>query len=351
MKSFALLLLITLVIACAPVSTAPPAAAVASPGAATAVPAVATAAPINSSPAAKGKLRINVSPEVRISNIPMRMALDALTEKGYQVEAVPIAQFSLVVPALVQGGLDVSTGSNITIWSAIAKGGQVRSIVGWTNNPYFIVTPSDIKDCAELNGKPVGIQSFRGLIEAELADYLARHCNNAEPVYLNLDTDDPRRAALEGGQIVGGRFELDDLLLLEAAAPGKYKPLIQFGKEYPDVQIASFVAAQKFIETNPELAKDFVLELLKAQRQIQDPEVLQEQIIKYHQLAPDVAEAQAKAYLAFNTWDLNGGLSPDSIQKTMDFAVQNKILAKPLTAEEVADFTFLNAALEEIGRK
>lgn len=351
MKSCVLLLFITLVIACAPVSTAPPAATVAPSGAATAAPAAVTAAPINSSPAEKGKLRINLSTDIRIANIPLRMALDALTEKGYQVEAVPIAQFSLVVPALVQGSLDVSTGSNITVWSAIAKGGQVRSIAGWTNNPYFIVTPSDIKDCAELDGKPVGIQSFRGLIEAELADYLVRHCNNAEPVYLNLDTDDPRRAALEGGQIVGGRFELDDLLLLEAAAPGKYKPLIEFGKEYPDVQIASFVASQKFIEMNPELVQDFVLELLKAQRQIQDPEILKEQIIKYYQLAPDAAEAQAKGYLAFHTWDLNGGLSRDSIQKTMDFAVQNKILAKPLTAEEVADFTFLNAALEEIGRK
>ena len=112
--------------------------------------------------AKQGKLRINLTTDIRISNIPTRIALDALTQQGYTVEAVPFAQFNLVIPALVNGDLDISTGSNVTVWSAIAKGGKVRSIVGWTNNPYYLVTSSDIENCADLAGKPIGMSSLPG---------------------------------------------------------------------------------------------------------------------------------------------------------------------------------------------
>jgi ABC-type nitrate/sulfonate/bicarbonate transport system substrate-binding protein len=302
-------------------------------------------------PAKQGKLRINLSTDRVISNIPTRMALDALKAQGYEIEAVPFAQFNLVPAALSNGELDLSTGSYQTIWAAIGKGGKLRSIVGWTNNPYYIAANVNVKTCADLQGKRVGMTSSRGLVEVMLDDYLKKNCNSAQPEYLTLANGEARVAGLLKGEIDAARLELDNVLDLDKQAAGKFTRLIEFGKAYPNIQVAGIHVSSDFASKNPQLVQDFVLELLLAQRSVQDPSVLQAQIVKYYQLDPADAKRFADAYSASHVWDVNGGLDAQKIQTTMDFIVQAKGLEQPLTVEQVSDLSFLNAALNEIGRK
>ena len=50
-------------------------------------------------------------------------------------------------------------------------------------------------------------------------------------------------------------------------------------------------------------------------------------------------------------WDLNGGLTAGNIQDTIDFLVAIEKLPEGLGVEDVADLSYLEAVLEEMGRQ
>ena len=65
----------------------------------------------------------------------------------------------------------------------------------------------------------------------------------------------------------------------------------------------------------------------------------------------DTARALGAAYLDIGEWDPNGALTPDNIQFTLDFLAANTSLPAGLAVDDVADLSYLNAVLDEIGRQ
>ena len=66
---------------------------------------------------------------------------------------------------------------------------------------------------------------------------------------------------------------------------------------------------------------------------------------------PAAAKQVGDVYLKANVWDPNGSLTRENVQYTIDFLTGIKSLPAGLKADDVADLSYLNAVLDEIGRR
>lgn len=306
------------------------------------------------SPAASGK-----SGKIRVATtsssaraVPLEMALDLLREQGYTVETVPLARFDLVPAALASGDVEIGSFSPQGGWAAIAKGGAIETIVAQAGPTWSIVTSDKLKECEDLGKYPVGFSGTTGIQQAMLFTYAQDHCPGTTPQILVAGDADARLVSLLGGQLDAASIELEGLLELERQAPGRFRRLIYAARDFPQVQIATFAVPRAWAQAHPDQVKDFVRALLTVHRRIlQDPRTLRDAISKYLEVDSAKAQLLTDAYLKENTWDPNGGLTPENIQLTLDFLKGIDALPAELQASDVVNFEYLNAVLDEMGRK
>jgi ABC-type nitrate/sulfonate/bicarbonate transport system substrate-binding protein len=277
------------------------------------------------------------------------MALDELRQQGYTIEATQFARFDLVTAALIKGDLDIAGASNQTAWAAIAKGAPIRAIVSWVGNQFRLVTKAEIKSCADLKGKSIAIGSTASIHALMLEQYLKRNCPGIETQVVVVPSNSSRFSALVSGEIIAAVLETDYALQLDRQSPGRFHTFSHFAQEFPQVELGGYYVHDNFVK-HPEIIKDYVRAMIRARRRIQDKQVLRDAVNKY---LPDDAGAFAAVdtYLAENVWDVNGGLTPERIQFTLDFMTKANMLPAGLRADQIADLSYLNAVLDEIGRK
>lgn len=277
------------------------------------------------------------------------MAMDELRSQGYTVVLVSFARFDVVAAALARGDLDFAHTSNQLIWAAIAKGSPIRTLMTRNIDPYLMVTKQEIQSCGDLNNKVVALPTTAGLTSAIFIEYQKQYCQVASPQIAVMSGD--RYPGLISGQLDAALLELDDWLELERQAPGRFHVLIDFAKEFPQLEITAYHVHQDFAAKHHEIVKDFVRALVKAHRQVQAKPVLQNTIVEYASLDSARAQTAADAYLAHDVWDVNGRLTYERVQYTLDFLAKAGSLPAGMKAEQVADLSYLDAVLKEIGRK
>ena len=313
--------------------------------AANVAPAEATALPLKS-----GQIRINGGGAPKLADVPLMMAIDKLKAQGYSVQTVELARFDLAPTALVKGDLDIASASYESLWSAIAKGAKLRTVAGWLGNPYVVVTKAGIVTCAGLNNKNVAYGSTASMNAIMLGLYLDRTCPGNEPRIAVIPSSANRVSALLAGQIDAAVLEIIDALYIERQAPGQFHVLIRLCDEFPGVANGGYTVQTDFASEHPEILRDFIAALLQAHRQVQDKQALATAIGMY--LDNDARSLAAMdAYLALNAWDVNGGLTEERVQRTLDFLTESKLLPAGLKVEQVSDLAYLNEVLAQIGKK
>lgn len=298
----------------------------------------------------KGTLRLATGEAQNVDDIPRLLAVDSLRAQGYTVELITFADTQLTTSALIKGDVDIALGGNQPNWAAIAKGAPIRAFLGRTNNTQLLLTPVSIQDCADLQGKKLGLNSATTTTGFMVDQYIQAHCPGTQPEKIIVASSINRRAGLLAGTLDASPSQTDDWLDLERKAPGKFHILINLGEEFPDLQISSYHMRQEFGAQHADLVKAFARAIILANRSIQDKNVLRAAIIKYLGFTPDVADQAAAAYLAVKQWDVNGGETEAKIKFTLDLLKKSGLDDK-LTPDDVADLSFVNAVLDEIGRQ
>jgi ABC-type nitrate/sulfonate/bicarbonate transport system substrate-binding protein len=318
-------------------------------------------APTLSSPAAtpsttaarkSGTIRFSLLGSANVRDVPWLMALDSLKAQGYTVEVTTFAKSNLIPPALSQEDIDVASANATIAWAAIAQGADIRTVVSAANTSFYFIAKEDIQSCRDLDGKAIAFSTRQSVGYVMFEEYLNQHCAGVMPEVMLISESRNRVVALQAGEIEGAYLELEDWLQLQQMAPGKFHVLIDFGKEFPQVKILTFNVRREWAEQNQEMVKDFIRALLIADRGVlQDPQLLRDGIVKY--LSLDAAQAQelADVYLAAKIWDPNGGVTPEIVQSTLDFLSAGGILPAGSKVEDVANLSYLNAVLDEIGRQ
>jgi ABC-type nitrate/sulfonate/bicarbonate transport system substrate-binding protein len=247
--------------------------------------------------------------------------------------------------------LDIASFSNQVLWSAIDKGVPIFTIMDTSANTFMAITRKDIQTCADLDGKSVAIPTVSAVSGVMFDAYVDQNCPGIEPEILIISGGSNRRVALLTGAVDVALQDVDDWIRIEDEAPGRFHALAVFDQEFPGVWINSLATHRDFAQEHPEMLKDVIRAVFVARRSLQDPQELSEAIICYVELDPDEAEHAAEVYLAQGIWDASGMYTLDTVQVTIDFLQVYGDLPPGLEAEDVADLSFYDAVLDEIGRE
>jgi ABC-type nitrate/sulfonate/bicarbonate transport system substrate-binding protein len=238
------------------------------------------------------------------------------------------------------------------MWKAAVQGAPIRTIAEFTASTTALAAATEFEACGELDGKRLGVASTRGLSPALFDMYIEHDCPGTHPEILVVLESAGRAAALLSGEIDAVILPGEELIKLQREAPGKFHSLMFYGEVFRDVRIDSLHVARPWAERNPETVKDFLRALLRAQRRVAaDPQLLYDEAVQRLELDPATAEAIGRSHLGMNIWDPNGGLTAENLQGTLDLLIAVEALPAGTEVREVADLSYLNGVLDEIGRK
>lgn len=320
-------------------------------------PSVSTSAPTTlpiptRAPLKSGKIRYLHLINVNVRFVPTLMALDALQAQGYTVERTALASSTLIVDALTRGDAEFGSLNPQTMWAAAAKGAKVRTFFEGIPTPGFSISKQEIQTCRDLDGKRVGFAAPTGINPTLFDLYIKQNCPNIKFSSLIIPESAGRIAGLLSGDLDASQLPLEDVMDIERKAPGKFRRLIDLSKEFPNLLTGVLNVRGDWAEQNPEVVKDFVRELLIAQRRvIENPQVLYDESSKRLGISSVEAKESGDANLAINTWGQNGGVTQQNVAYTLDFLVKINAAPATLKVEDVSDLSYLDAVLKEIGRK
>jgi ABC-type nitrate/sulfonate/bicarbonate transport system substrate-binding protein len=159
-------------------------------------------------------------------------------------------------------------------------------------------------------------------------------------------------AGLLSGNLDAAQLPTQYMLDLERQAPGRFHTLIPLTDAFPQIQINGLHVRRDWAVQNPQILKDVLRAILQANRRvIANPQLLYDEAVKRMQMDPAAAKQVGDVYLKANVWDPNGSLTRENVQYTIDFLIGIKSLPAGLKADDVADLSYLNAVLDEIGRR
>lgn len=289
---------------------------------------------------------------VDVRDIPLLMAFDELTAHGYTIERIYLGSGALITDSLARGAADLAMINNQTAWTAVFKGADIRTISQFTGPSTLLAANGRITSCRDLTGRRVGVPSTSGLSPLLFRLYLKRRCGGATPELLVMPESAARVTALMSGAVDAAMMPGEELLKIQRQSQTPFRMLMSNAGEFADVQIDGLHVRRDWAEQHRELVLDLLRAQVRAHRRIHEaPQVLYQQASQRLGLDADTAKAIADMHMQMGIWDLNAGLTREKVQETIDFLVAEQAVPAGTTAAQVADFSYLETVLTEIGRR
>jgi len=280
-----------------------------------------------------------------VGYLPTAIALDRLNDMGWSIKAVELGSNSNQLQAFATGAIDIAAIAQVL--DVMDRGLDGKFFLAGNSNEFLLVAKAGINDCESLHGKTLGIHSVSSFVGQLALQYMARECPQAKPDLLVIEGSENRLAALINGQLDASVIDLQDWTMLNEKLPGRFIVASDFTKTMPIMRVA-FAARSDFLTTHSALVRDWIKVHLDVYRELyQTPDIL---VQKGKQLLPEVDPAVlptlVQAFVQAQIWPVDGGLSPDAVQQTINFFNRSndpfKRIARP---EDVADRSILDAVL------
>jgi NitT/TauT family transport system substrate-binding protein len=289
---------------------------------------------------------------VDVRDVPALMALDALRGSGYGVEIRHVPGPPLVEDLLARGEIDIGITNYQTMWSAIAKGADVRSVAQFVGLNTVMAAQNSLESCADLDGRKMGVYASSGLSQELVQIYLKRRCRGAAPQLIVIEESASRAAALLAGRLDAAVMPGEEFVKLGMLAPGRFRAVMTHREEFPDMRIDGFHVRRAWARAHPQAVRDFIRALLRAQRLVAaNPDILYAEAGRRIALDEGTTRAVADSHLRMGIWDPDGGLTAGNVAHILDFLIGITAVPAHLRASDVADLSHLDAVLDEIGRQ
>ena len=301
-----------------------------------------------SSIATSPRIRIGYAGTLDFSDMASELAHERLRESGVAVTTRSFPTAELIVDALARGDVDVADGSTRAFWAAAAKGAPIRTVMDHVVDVHRLVVAGE-PGCRAIDGVRLALQSEAAAGTALARAYLARACPDARPDILFVPGSTNRMAALLSGSLTATVLQLSDVVRLERLAPGRVSVMADFAREWPTVETTGVHVNTRFAAAHPDWVRAYVRARLTANRELAGHgDALVALANRLMGAEPDWATL-APIYMALPAWDPNGGLTREGVKATLDFLVRHTRLSPALTPEMVADLSYLDAALRDLG--
>ena len=161
-----------------------------------------------------GTLRFFDQSNIDVRDVPILLALDDLKAQGYDVQVTLFAEPSLVVAGLERGDADIAAVNNQTMWAAIAKGVNARTIAESIGPTAIVVADQKMKTCLDLD--VTCCRTLRHNPDRQTVDRISQqNCPNAKPEILLIQANDARNAGLLKGELDAALVQGEALLNLD----------------------------------------------------------------------------------------------------------------------------------------
>ena len=300
-------------------------------------------------------VRIAFPSIIDVDDVAALLAFEAMAEEGFPVVPTFYAQGELAAAAVAAGQADMGAGA-ATVWlNAINNGAPIAGIMEQAANGWSVVSRIEIEDCADVDGQRTAIHSEGSVSTAMLYAWIDSTCPEIEPEILVIPGSENRAAALLAGEIDVTPAELIDSVRIMELAPGEYHRIANFAVDLSGLRTGGFWVNRDFAEAHPEAVRAFIRNVLEIHRRIADePDWFQEQVPRFLDMSEEdlaVLPTIVEALLANDNYPVNGGLTEENAQYTLDFFTDSGALEPGLTMEEAYDLTALNDVLAEIGER
>lgn len=282
-----------------------------------------------------------------LSGTLIQEALVRMNEKyGHDGEFVEIADSDLVVQGAAQGQFQMGSSSTASVMKVIQNGAPLKFIGELARNQWTLQAKAGIENCADIDGKRLGLHSPGGVSTALYRAWYQRNCDGEKPDELYIEGSPNRFQALLADQVDVSMIEVEDAIDLPEDG---YTMLANFSKELSDIKVGLIYANQDFIDEHPDVVEAFMTELTAVQQEVNDDPAFFEELARTYE--PDIGEKTAAAVEAY----IEGGLIPDDggftekdVESSIALYVEAGTLDGPSPPGEMMDRSFLEKALETL---
>ncbi|WP_240230767.1 ABC transporter substrate-binding protein [Devosia lacusdianchii] len=282
-----------------------------------------------------------------VGYLPTAVAIDRLTEMGYEIEVAELGGNSNQLQAAATGAVQITAIAQVM--DAIDQGLDSRFFMEANTNEFLLVSKAEFETCESLDGRTVGIQSTGSFVGQLAIQWLAQACPGTNTNLTVIEGSDNRLAALLANQLDSSVVDLQDWTLLQRAKPGEFTVTGDFTKMMP-IMRAAFAAPQSFIAENPQLIEDWIRVHLDVYREAYDnPDLLVDKGRELlGEIDPEALPAIVEAFLAAQVWPVDGGLGKQDVMDTINFFNNDgEPFVNIKTADDVADRTMLDKVLSQ----
>jgi NitT/TauT family transport system substrate-binding protein len=295
------------------------------------------------------RIRVGYAGTLDFSDMASELAHERLREAGTEVTTRSFPTAEIIVDALARGDVDIADGSTRAFWAAAAKGAPIRTVMDHVVDIHRLVV-AGAAGCHAIEGTRLALQSEAAAGTALARAYLARACPDARPDVVFVPGSTNRMAAILSGSLTATVLQLSDVVRLERLAPGRVSVMADFAREWPAVETTGVHVNTRFAAAHPDWVRAYVRARVAANREVASHgDELVALADRLMGAEPDWATL-APIYIALPAWDSNGGLTRAAVRETLDFLVRHTRLSPVLTPDTVADLSYLDAALRDLGR-
>ena len=295
-------------------------------------------------------VRIGVS-ETHVGYLPLQVAYHKgfYKDEGIELEII-LMPTNVINTATLTGQLDINGAVTGTVGSAV-QGSPVKLLIVTVGKPLlFLVSRKEIKDPRELKGKKIAGSSPGGsatiLAKQTLKHYGVDPDRDASVLPMGGSTSS-RFAALEAGVVDATVLPVPEIIFAKAKG---YNELTFMGDiaQFPQ---NGFGATERKIRESPDEVYRMVRATLRGLLFLSDvknrDEVVQI-IMKQHKVSDRKLAEQMLGY-SRRVVTKEAQVTPQEVQFLIELMRTNAKVTRPVTVEEVVDFSFHDRARKELG--
>jgi len=284
-----------------------------------------------------------------LSSVPLLAALDAMRDDGYVIEYPALTAPDLVAEGMVRNDFQFGVVGIAPAAVAIQEGAPIINVMSQFSNPWYMYAATDITECGDLAGRRLAIHSEQSTSAAFGFDWIDRECPGTEPEVLVIAGSENRYAAMIAGEVDASAVEIADAVALEEEAGDRFHRLVSFAETLPDILTTTYAVNTEFASENPQVVVDLLTAVLEQHRMIdEDPAYFAGLVEEYRPYISGVVSDRS-IELQGALFQTDGGFTEEFVQSTIDFLTEATVIEGDLAVEGIADFSYLEQALEGQG--
>jgi NitT/TauT family transport system substrate-binding protein len=296
------------------------------------------------------KVRIGVS-ETHVGYLPLQVAFHKgyYKDEGIDLEIV-LMPTNVINTAALTGQIDINGAVTGTVGAAV-QGSPMKLLIVTVGKPLlFLVSRKEIKDPRELRGKKIAGSSPAGtatvLAKQALSHYGIDPEKDAAVLPMGGSTAS-RFAAMESGVVDATMLPVPAVIFAKAKG---YNELAFMGDiaQFPQ---NGFGATEKKIRENPEEIYGMVRASLRGlvfMSESKNREEVVQIVMKQHKVKDRKLAEQMLAY-SQRVVTREAQVSNEEVQYLIDLMRATAKVTRPVTVEQVVDFSFLEKARKDLG--